>query len=660
MSIELAPMNPANPSTSSKVAYFTESKPIIRKRLKPVLYILIAAFTAALITGLLVVSFDVDHHLPNVIFWLDWANNITLFFTILGLSYAVYQLNRDRFRQATNWLLVTGSMSIIVQALTNGGMGETPIIIYPLLIMTAGFFGNTVIMRTITRLLMLSLIGLYLLSIFGIKPLDMSENDPIETFIRLDQMIYCLLIMEVCFQTVKMFVNDYGSILARIKNDQAKLDFIANHDKLTGLPNRHSCEAHFDKLFQCGPVSPDMSHLLLFVDIDNFKNINTRFGHNGGDEALTTVASRLAKAFENDNAIVSRIGGDEFIIMLYVQTNELEFRLDAVMKHLAEPLTIFEQTEYITCSMGVMDIENGSTSFKEEYRKADLAMNRAKKTGKNRYCYFNQALNDTALKNIEIGTGLHEALNNDEFVLYYQPQVDLKSGKIIGSEALIRWVRQNGQIISPADFIPIAEKNGSITAMTYWVLRQACIDCARSHAEGFPELFVSINVPSTVLAEGNLPQLIRDECAAAGLDPKYLELELTESVILENGDDMQRQLQDIRDMGVSLAIDDFGTGYSSLSYLSRLNVQKLKVDQYFVMNLLKSKQDQTIVSAIAHIANSFGMKTVAEGVEESELIGPLRDLHCTIGQGYLWSKPVPFHEFIKLLTPVMPIYSVLR
>jgi diguanylate cyclase (GGDEF)-like protein len=642
-------MKPTLPRTSSKIPYFTESKPIIRKRLKPVLYVLIVAFFAAFVTGLFVTFSDSSQFIPKMAYWAQWINNVLMFFTIVGLCVGVHQFSRDKFREATNWLVITCSFSIVAQVFTNGGMGESPIIIYPVMIMTAGFFGNTELMRTVTRICMLSLVALYLLSEFGVKPMDISPQDPIEIFIRLDQVIYCLLIMEVCFHTVKMFVNDYGSILARLKNDQKKLDFIANHDKLTGLPNRHSCEAHFDQLFQYSPTIPGMSHLLLFVDIDNFKNINTRFGHNGGDEALSRVAARLDKAFEEDSAIVSRIGGDEFIIMLYMKSDQLEKRLNQVMKQLAEPMTIFEQTEYITCSMGVMDIKKEGSSFKEEYRKADLAMNRAKKTGKNRYCYFNQSLNDNALKDIEIGAGLHEALKNDEYVLYYQPQIDLDTGAIIGAEALIRWKRQDGQLISPADFIPIAEKNGSIVGMTHWVIRQACIDCARWHADGYPDLFVSVNVPSTVLAEGNLAQIIRTECDAVGLKSEYLEVELTESVILENGDHIQQQLQDMRDMGVSLAIDDFGTGYSNLSYLSRLNVQKLKVDQFFVMNLLKSKQDRTIIHAIAHIAESFGMKTVAEGVEESQLIGPLRDLHCTIGQGYLWSKPVPLDSFMTLL-----------
>lgn len=642
-------MKPAFIRQSSKAAYFTESKPIIRKRLKPILYVLIAAFFAAFVTGLFVTFSSRIDQMPVGAYWAQWINNFILLGTIAGLAYGVHQLNNDKVRSATNWLLIPCAISIIAQAFTNGGIGEAPIIIYPLLIMTAGFFANTELMRTITRLCMLSLVALYLLTHFDIKPLDISQLDPIESHIRFDQMIYCLLIMQVCYMTVKMFVNDYGSILARLKNDQQKLDFIANHDKLTGLPNRHSCEAHFDQLFQYSPAIPGMSHLLLFVDIDNFKNINTRFGHNGGDQALSKVASRLDKAFKEDNAIVSRIGGDEFIIMLYLSTDQLESRLDQVMMQLAEPMTIFDQTEYITCSMGVMDIKKEGSSFKEEYRKADLAMNRAKKTGKNRYCYFNQSLNDTALKNIEIGAGLHEALKNNEYVLYYQPQIDLDTGAIIGAEALIRWIRQDGQVVSPADFIPIAEKNGSIIPMTHWVIRQACLDCARWHSEGYTDLFVSVNVPSIVLAEGNLARIIRTECAAAGIEPRYLEVELTESVILENGDHIQQQLQDIRDMDVSLAIDDFGTGYSNLSYLSRLNVQKLKVDQYFVMNLLKSDQDRTIVHAIAHIAHSFGMKTVAEGVEESVLIEPLRDLHCTIGQGYLWSKPVPVASFMGLL-----------
>lgn len=638
-----------HPPAKIKATYFAEAQPVIRDRLMPVFYILITAFSLATITGLFVVFDAASRQVPEITYWIHWFNNGILSLTVMGLFVGVYELRHGRVRQSTNWLVITCTLSTMAQAFTNGGMGETPLIIYPLLVMAGGFFANIETMRLISRLCSISIILLYLLGVLGIKPPDMSETDPIQVFMRLDQMVYCLLIVEVAFQTVKMFVNDYGSILARVKKDQKKLDYIANHDKLTGLPNRHSCEVHFEKLFRDPSSDPTISALMLFVDIDNFKNINTRFGHNGGDEALTKVANKLAHVFSNDKATVVRIGGDEFIVMLCIAAADIEARLDTAIQLLAEPLTIFGQTEYITCSMGVIEIKSSTSTFKEEYRKADMAMNRAKKTGKNRYCYFSQRLNDMAVRNIEIGAGLFDALRNEEFVLLYQAQVDLESGKIVGAEALIRWVTAEGQLISPADFIPIAEKNGSIIKMTHWVIQQSCKDCAQWHAEGFSDLFVSVNVPSMMLAEGNLPQIIREECQKAGLDPKYLELELTESVILENSDDIQQQLQIIREMGVSLAIDDFGTGYSNLSYLSRLNVQKLKVDQYFVMNLLKSNQDRTIVRAIAHIAHSFGMKTVAEGVEQLELIEPLRELHCTTGQGYLWSKPAPLDSFLKLL-----------
>lgn len=629
--------------------YFAEIQPLIQKRLMPIFLIIIASLLLASVTGILfVLQISLDELTPFA-YWVQWFNNINMALTAVIMLFGVLLLRKGSIHGAVNILMVVGCLCVISQVFANGGMGEASIVIYPIMIMLAGFFGNMVVMQRVKRLLAASIVALYLLGVFGVKPPDMSEADPIDVFMRIDQMVYCLIILEIGFQTVKMFINDYGTVLSHLKEDQRKLDFVANHDTLTGLPNRYACERHFEDLFRSEPVKAGIRQLLLFIDIDNFKNINTRFGHNGGDEALQQISARLQQAFNDECAIVSRIGGDEFIVMLSMPDVDVESRLDEVIVSLAEPLKVFGQTEYVTCSMGVIDIESTTSTFKEEYRKADMAMNRAKKTGKNRYAYFNQSLNDIALKNIEMGVNLYEALNKNEFVLFYQAQVDLESGAIVGAEALIRWKKEDGQIISPADFIPIAEKNGNILGITRWVIRQACLDCASWHAKGFSDLLVSVNIPSSMLIEGDLPLLIREFCDAAGLPPKYLELELTESVLLENGDYIQEQLQVLREMGVSLAIDDFGTGYSNLSYLSRLNVQKLKVDQYFVMNLIKSDYDRAIIEAVVHIANSFGMKTVAEGIEDAALVALLLGLKCNIGQGYLWSKPVPLDSFMALL-----------
>ena len=642
-------MKKSSLQVSDPEVYFAETHPFIQQRLMLVLKITIVAMTLGLLTGTFVAIQSPRDSMSAGAYWVQWFNNGAFLLTLVALGVSVAQLRKNKVHQSITVLVFSFTISMVAQVFANGGIGEASIVIYPVIIMLTGFFGNVVLMERIKLLLAASIILLYLLGVFGVKPLDISVVDPIEVFIRIDQVIYCLLILEVCYQSVKLFIDDYETILSRLKVEQQQSEFVATHDTLTGLPNRYYSEQHFDEIYRQAPTSPTVRKLLLFVDIDNFKNINTRFGHHGGDEALTKLSSRLQQFFADRSAVVSRIGGDEFIVMLYMPETDVEVMLNKVLLKLAEPLVIFGQAEYVTCSIGIVEIE-GPSSFKEEYRKADMAMNRAKKTGKNRYCYYNQALNDITVKNIEIGVRLYEALHKQEFVLFYQPQVDLVSGDIVGAEALIRWETSDGRMISPADFIPIAEKSGSIFGMTNWVIKQCCKDCAFWHSKGFADLFVSVNVPTMVLAEGDLPNFIRATCESAGLDPRFLELELTESVLLENGGYVQQQLQDLRDMGVSLAIDDFGTGYSNLSYLSRLNVQKLKVDQYFVMNFLKSEQDRTIVQAIAHIANSFGMKTVAEGIEVSELIEPLSALHCTMGQGYLWSRPVPLDPFMKLLS----------
>jgi len=644
--------NNAKPTVSN--AYFAETQPFIYKRLMPAMLIIMVSLFLAALTAFYFTYTAPREKIPPTAYWILWANTFSMFVTSIVTGYGAYQLKKGNIHQAINILLISGLAFIISQFTANGGMGETSIVMYPVLIMIAGFFSNISTMRGVTNAFSLSLVALYIAGLAGIQPPDISEFDPKEIFIRLDQLIYCLLILEICFHTAKMFVNDYGTILSRLKDDQAKLDLVANHDILTGLPNRYSCEKHFNRMFRQSPTEKDIRQLLIFIDIDNFKTINTRFGHNGGDAALEKVARSLQEIFPSDNAVVSRLGGDEFIIMLRIPNDQVDEKLNGALQQLAEPLTIFEQSHFITCSMGVIEVESTTSTFKEEYRKADMAMSRAKKTGKNRYCYYSQALNDITVQNIETGVKLFEALKKDEFLVFYQAQVDLESTKIIGAEALMRWKQPDGTLVSPADFIPIAEKNGSIVGMTHWILRQSCKDCDHWHANGFTDLFVSVNVPSTVLAEGSLVQVIKDICKETGFDANFLEIELTESLLLESGGYIQQQLQELRDMGVSLAIDDFGTGYSNLSYLSRLNVQKLKVDQSFVKNFFESYHDRKIIQAVTQIANSLGMKTVIEGIEKDQLVSPLRNLQCTIGQGFLWSKPVPQNEFLELLSQKSP------
>jgi len=257
----------------SKAPYFAEIQPIVKKRLAPLLLILVIAFAISTITGLFVAMSISDQQLPDTVQQMHWLNFFIMLFTVVGIAYAAFQLRKEKIRQTINLLVITVTASIVLQAFTNGGIGEPPLIIYPLLIMLAGFFSNIPMMRLIKWLCAISVIVLYLIGALGFKPLDISEKHPDEVFIRLDQMIYCLLIIEVCYQAIKMFINDYGTILSRVKADQKALDFIAYHDKLTKLPNRYACEAHFERLFRQSLPSDNKTNLLLFIDIDNFKNI---------------------------------------------------------------------------------------------------------------------------------------------------------------------------------------------------------------------------------------------------------------------------------------------------------------------------------------------------------------------------------------------------
>ncbi|MCB1980224.1 MAG: EAL domain-containing protein [Burkholderiaceae bacterium] len=425
------------------------------------------------------------------------------------------------------------------------------------------------------------------------------------------------------------------------KESAARIEFLAHHDPLTGLPNRVLFRDRFE-LARAWTERSNHKLALLYLDLDHFKQINDTLGHPVGDLLLKQVAQRLAGTLR-DTDTISRQGGDEFLIALTdVQDVEGVGRIASkITEALAHPFDIEGHQLAVTLSIGIALCPDDGADFDTLLQRADTAMYRAKESGRNTYCFYTSEMNAQALENLKMRSALHWALDQQEFVLHYQPQIDLVSGKVIGVEALLRWQRADGELVPPGRFVPAAEESGQIVPIGEWALREACAQAVRWQQAGLPELTMAVNLSAVQFRRGDLLASVTQALEESGLDPSRLELELTESLLMEDVEATLRTVQRFKALGVSLAIDDFGTGYSSLAYLRRFSVDKLKIDQSFVRDIVSDPEDAAIVRAVISMARSLKLRVVAEGVESAEVARILNLYHCQEAQGYHFARPMP-------------------
>ncbi len=440
-----------------------------------------------------------------------------------------------------------------------------------------------------------------------------------------------------------------GSDITDRQSAEQRIEYLAYHDTLTGLPNRLLVQDRFEQAM----AQAERSHrkvALVYLDLDNFKSINDTLGHAAGDEFLKEVARRL-RSCVRDSDTISRQGGDEFLLVLR-DLPDSEVVLAIVMKimeRLQEPLRIDTQDLASSASLGVAIAPDDGRDFETLRKKADLAMYRSKESGRNTYHFFDPTMDAEAGEHLLMRNGLRRALERQEFVLYYQPQYDLTSGRLTGVEALIRWLHPELGLVAPGRFIGVAEESGLIVPIGDWVLRQACGQAVLWQQAGLPALTMSVNLSAIQFKRGDVEQSVSLALAESGLAPQLLELELTESILLQNVESVLTSVRQLKQMGVKLAIDDFGTGYSSLSYLKRLDIDKLKIDQSFVRELATDPDDEAIVRAVIQMARSLNLKTIAEGVETDDIRRRLQAFGCDAAQGYLYSQPVPAQDLERLL-----------
>ncbi|MDY0191247.1 MAG: EAL domain-containing protein [Desulfuromonas sp.] len=422
----------------------------------------------------------------------------------------------------------------------------------------------------------------------------------------------------------------------------------AQHDPLTGLPNRTLITDRLQQAIFKGKRQHSQT-ALLFLDLDRFKNINDTLGHSAGDKVITTIAQRIHNSLRETDT-VARFGGDEFMILVENINNIADIATLALkfIDVIRQPIDLGEQEVYITTSIGISIAPNDSDNTDQLIRFVETAMYRAKDMGRNNYQFYTSNMNAHTSERLALETSLRKALANNEFVVYYQPQIELSSGKIVGSEALVRWQHPQRGLVPPDDFIPIAEETGLITEIGMWILEQACRQNSQWQAAGFPELSIAVNLSARQFLDRNLQRDVWDILQRTNFPAKYLELEITESLSMFDVNSSIAIMDAFTAKGISIAIDDFGTGYSSLSHLHLFPINKLKIDRSFI-NQLSSDSNDLLVPTIIALAQQLKLKVIAEGVETEQQLNILRKLNCHLIQGYYFSKPLPAHDFTELL-----------
>ncbi|MDX2103932.1 MAG: EAL domain-containing protein [Alphaproteobacteria bacterium] len=445
-------------------------------------------------------------------------------------------------------------------------------------------------------------------------------------------------------QQLEQAVAQLALAIEQAHASEEQMRFLATHDPLTRLGNRTLLHQRLSEGLERARRS-GRRFALHIVDLDQFKEINDLHGHVVGDRLL--VAERVARATRGVDA-VARLGGDEFAVVQDLSEDSEGELISANVATLSErmltalkqPFEVDDITLDIGASIGIALFPNDGDTVEELLRNADLALHRAKQEGRGRVAFFTAALGESALRASTIKANLRQAVHERQFVVHYQPKADLRSGDITGAEALVRWLHPQQGMISPAEFVPIAERSGAVAHIGEFVLRDACLAASRWRVIGVPDFSISVNLSPAQFRLHDVVAVVEEALREADLPPEALELEVTETALMTEGDGAIRQIRRLQDLGVKIAVDDFGTGYSSLAYLRQLAARTLKIDRSFVRGCAVVPEDEQIVQTIVGLAHNLGMHVVAEGVEEPEQIATLQRMRCDAVQGYLIARPM--------------------
>ena len=578
-----------------------------------------------------------------------WRNLPPLIIGLAAMGVVLVLVRAGR-RTTAIALMLTSLMGMVGLLMwQNGGLRDTSLLAFPCLLVFAAMLGTRRLYFGLFATMVAVVAGVLLANTSGwhvnkLPPLS------INTFVDIVAVLFVTSVI------AWLMASDMHSALdavhaqnAQMAATQQRMEIMATHDALTGLPNRSLARDRFE---QAAAAAQRGGHsvAMLYLDLDNFKNVNDTLGHSSGDTLLKQVSERLGTLLRTADT-VARLGGDEFLLLV-PEVKDIDAVAEIaskVVSGLMAPFDVIGMEIFAGCSLGITLFPADGADFDSLLKKADIAMYRAKEAGRNAYRFWDGEMNASVVEHVELLSAMRAALSHRDFTLSYQPQFELRTGRLIGAEALIRWRHAEMGNISPTRFIPLAERSGLIIPIGDWVLQEACAQAQRWRAAGWPDLTISVNVSPVQFKRGSVETSVAQALADSGLPSTNLELELTESLLIQDSLALAESLASLRRMGVRFAIDDFGTGYSNLAYLKRFEVERLKIDQTFVRRLTDDIQDQAIVRAIVQMASSLNLSTVAEGVEDGATLALLGDLGCQQGQGFHWSPAVPALEFEAFL-----------
>ncbi len=475
-----------------------------------------------------------------------------------------------------------------------------------------------------------------------ITEIDEDEIDSMISGLRFNILVFIFISSFVALFVMFLITNE------KKKHDK-KLHHSANHDILTGLPNRKFALEFLDYLLANSKRLKNKG-AVLFIDLDRFKVINDSYGHKVGDYVLKIVSSRLKNIVRGDD-LLARLGGDEFILVInhYAKVNNIDALCKKIIRKISEPIEDDYRTYQIGLSIGIATFPDDSTKADELLQYADTAMFKTKENGRNNYTYYNKDMTEHSLRIARVESELKTAIENNELVLHYQPQVDIKKNKIIGVEALVRWNHPRDGLVMPNDFIPIAEESDLIIDLGYWVTREACTTFKKWKDSGIELEYIAVNMSTKQLQCAKCITNINYIINTLDFNPEWLELEITETTLISNLENTISSINIFKEMGIKFSIDDFGTGYSSLSYLKSLHISTLKIDREFIKDIIADRDDRTIVAAIIAMGHTLNYTIVAEGAETKSEVELLRYLACDIVQGYYYSKPLSEENLLEFI-----------
>lgn len=473
------------------------------------------------------------------------------------------------------------------------------------------------------------------------KRLDESQNENMTINSELEK-------LELMYENTLSSYNKLNNRYDELHKNRESIKKLAYTDPLTELPNRIAFIEMLDNIMLTLRSSEIIG--VMDIDLDNFKNINDTLGHSYGDELLIDVTHRLRQVMD-ENDYLARIGGDEFIILSQNLDDMVSFeeKIRKVRNVFTYPFVLSTKEYFITVSIGVAFAPKDGKTAQSLVKNVDSAMYVAKANGKNTYAYFEYEFNQMLTDKIELQSELRKAIEKDEFILFYQAQMDLVNKRVLGFEALIRWHHPVKGLLYPNDFIYLAEESGMIVPIGKWVLRSACLQLREWRDLGYNDINMAVNLSARQFKDKDFVQMVLDIIEDTGINPNNLELEITESVALEDLDYTIATIKELKAIGVRFSLDDFGTGYSSMSYLKRLPVSNLKIDKSFLDTVMDDTSDQKIIQAIISLANNLDLHVIAEGVERFEQEQFLQDSNCNMAQGFLYSKPLPKERAVEFL-----------